>query len=168
MNHGSALEVDRKIAQTADESRVSAESRSFWERHGAKLVLSILLGLGITWILSRGGLPLIPPKAAFGPLKGWTIPAYLGTLCLLHYVRAIRWRHLLRPVGQVSQRSVLAVSWIAFAAILLSPFRSGEIVRPYLITRRSNIRIWEAAGTVGAERVMDGLVLSLMLFAGLQ
>ncbi len=62
----------------------------------------------------------------------------------------------------------LAVSWIAFGAILLSPFRSGEIVRPYLISKRSDIRVWEATGTVGAERVIDGLVLSLMLFAGLQ
>jgi hypothetical protein len=49
---------------------------------------------------------------------------------------------------------VLAVSWIAFGAILLSPLRSGEIVRPYLVTRSSNIRIWEATGTVGAERII--------------
>ncbi|MFT3769225.1 MAG: lysylphosphatidylglycerol synthase domain-containing protein [Minicystis sp.] len=40
-------------------------------------------------------------------------------------------------------------------------------MRPYLITRRSNVRFWEAAGTVGAERVIDGLVLSAVLFAGL-
>src|SRR5262249_18320501 len=86
---------------------------------------------------------------------------------VLHYFRAIRWRHLLRPVGQVSNRSVLAVSWIAFAAILLSPLRSGEVVRPYLITRRGSVRLWEATGTIGAERVMDGLVLSLILFASL-
>jgi hypothetical protein len=63
---------------------------------------------------------------------------------------------------------VVAVSWIGFGAILLSPLRSGEIVRPYLITRRSKVRFWEAAGTVGAERVIDGLVLSVVLFAGLQ
>jgi hypothetical protein len=98
----------------------------------------------------------------------WTVPAYVVSLAVLHYLRAIRWRHLLRPVGQVSNRSVLAVSWIAFAAILISPFRSGEIVRPYLITRRGSVRLWEATGTIGAERVIDGLILSIFLFASLR
>ena len=60
------------------------------------------------------------------------------------------------------------MSWIAFGAILLSPLRSGEIVRPYLISKRSDVTVWEATGTVGAERVIDGLMLSVMLFIGLQ
>jgi glycosyltransferase 2 family protein len=62
---------------------------------------------------------------------------------------------------------VLAVSWIAFAAILLFPLRTGEVIRPYLITRRGTVRLWEATGTVAAERIIDGLVLSLVLFAAL-
>lgn len=119
-------------------------------------------------MLIHGGLPIIPPASAFRALRPWTVVAYTGSLVVVHLLRAIRWRHLLRSVGQVSWRSVIVVSWIAFGAVLLSPLRSGEIVRPYLITKRSNIRIWEAAGTVGAERVIDGLGLSLMLFTGLQ
>jgi hypothetical protein len=62
----------------------------------------------------------------------------------------------------------VAVSWIAFAAILLSPLRSGEVVRPYLITRRGSVRLWEATGTIGAERIIDGLFLSVVLFVALQ
>lgn len=136
-------------------------------RHGVKLVASLLLGGGLAWLLARGGLPLLPPARAFAAVKPWTVAVYVASLAVVHFFRAFRWRHLLRPVGEVSGRSVLAVSWIGFGAILLSPLRSGEIVRPYLITRRSNIRFWEAAGTVGAERVIDGLVLSVVLFAGL-
>jgi uncharacterized protein (TIRG00374 family) len=138
------------------------------QRHGLKLVVSLLLGGGIGWVLARGGLPLVPPAHAFAEVRPWAVVAYVGSLAVVHYLRAIRWRHLLRPVGHASRRTVLAVSWIAFGAILLSPFRSGEIVRPYLISKRSDIRVWEATGTVGAERVIDGLVLSLMLFTGLQ
>jgi hypothetical protein len=137
-------------------------------RHGLKLALSLLLGGGIAWVLARGGLPLVPPASAFASLRPWTVVLYVASLAIVHLLRAIRWRHLLRPVGGASARSVLAVSWIAFGAILLSPLRSGEVVRPYLITKRSKVRIWEATGTVGAERVIDGLVLSLMLFAALQ
>jgi uncharacterized protein (TIRG00374 family) len=118
--------------------------------------------------MARGGLPLVPPKSTFAELKVWTVPVYILMLVVVHYFRAIRWRHLLRAVGQVSRRSVIAVSWIAFGAILISPLRSGEVVRPYLITKRSSIKLWEATGTVGAERVIDGLILSLLLFLGLQ
>jgi glycosyltransferase 2 family protein len=136
-------------------------------RHGVKLAVSLVLGGGIAWVLSRGGLPLLPPASTFASLKPWTVVVYVASLAVVHLLRAVRWRHLLRPVGGASLRTVVAVSWIAFGAILLSPLRSGEIVRPYLITKRSKVRLWEATGTVGAERVVDGLVLSLMLFAGL-
>ena len=140
---------------------------ALFRRHGTKLVFSLLLGLGAAWIVSRGGLPLLPPVTSFQSVKWWTVVAFVLSLLLVHIFRAIRWRHLLARVGTVSIRTVLIVSWIAFGAILLSPLRSGEVVRPYLITRRSNVRIWEAAGTVGAERVIDGLALSIILFLGL-
>ena len=145
-----------------------ADSRSFLQRHGIKLVVSVVLGVGIAWVMARGGLPLVPPKSTFSQLRTWTVPAYLLTLVVVHFFRAVRWRHLLRAVGQVSLRSVISVSWIAFGAILISPLRSGEVVRPYLITKRSSIKLWEATGTIGAERVIDGLILSVLLFLGLQ
>lgn len=142
--------------------------QGFLQRHGLKLVVSIVLGAGIASVMARGGLPLVPPKSTFSALKVWTVPLYVLTLAVVHYLRAIRWRHLLRAVGQVSPRSVIAVSWIAFGAIVLSPLRSGEVVRPYLITKRSSIKLWEATGTIGAERVIDGLLLSVFTFLGLQ
>jgi len=145
-----------------------AEPRSFLQRHAFKIGASLLLGAGLAWLLAHGGLPILPPREAFAALRPWTVAAYVGSLVLVHFFRAVRWRHLLRPIGEVSTRSAVAVSWVAFAAILLSPLRTGEVVRPYLITRRGTVRLWEAAGTVGAERIIDGLVLSLMLFAALQ
>jgi len=116
----------------------------------------------------RGGLPLVPPAAAFASVRRWTVPAYVASLVVVHFFRAVRWRHLLRPIGEVPLRSTIAVSWIAFAVIMMSPFRSGEVVRPYLITKRGSVRLWEATGTIGAERVIDGLMLSVILVAALQ
>jgi hypothetical protein len=96
------------------------------------------------------------------------VAVYVLSFAAVHWFRAVRWRFLLRPLGEASLRSVLAVSWIAFAAIFLAPLRSGEVVRPYLITRRTSIRLWEATGTVGAERIIDGLLLSIILFVSLR
>lgn len=137
------------------------------QRHGVKLAASLVLGGGLAWLLVRGGLPLVPPAHAFAEVRPWTVAVYVASLAVVHLLRAARWRYLLAPVGGASTRNVILVSFIAFGAILISPLRSGEIVRPYLITRRSKVRFWEAAGTVGAERVIDGLVLSAVLFAGL-
>jgi hypothetical protein len=145
-----------------------ATPQGFLRRHGMKLVLSLILGAGLAWVLADGGLPLVPSAWTFTGVRWWTLPVYVALIGAGHYFRAIRWRFLLRPLGRVSGRSVLAVSWIAFAAILLSPFRSGEVMRPYLITKRGSVRLWEATATIGAERVIDGLVLSVMLFAALQ
>ncbi|MDC3960086.1 lysylphosphatidylglycerol synthase transmembrane domain-containing protein [Polyangium jinanense] len=134
----------------------------------SRLAISLLCGLGLAWILLRGGLPLYPPDGSFDLLRPWTVVAYVASLAAVHWFRAARWRHLLRPLGRVSLRDVISVSWVGFGAILLSPLRSGEIVRPYLVTRRSSVRMWEATGTVGAERVIDGLALSTILFVALR
>jgi uncharacterized protein (TIRG00374 family) len=141
---------------------------ALFRRHGTKLFFSLVLGLAAASVLSRGGLPLVPPIASFQAVKWWAVFAFVVSLTLVHLFRAIRWRHLLARVGTASLRNVLVVSWIGFGAILLSPLRSGEVVRPYLITKRSDVRIWEATGTVGAERVIDGVALSFILFVGLR
>ena len=140
---------------------------SFLQRRGPALLVSLCLGGGLAWVLARGGLPVYPGVAAFESVRWWTVAVYVASLAVVHFFRAARWRYLLRPLADVPPRRVVAISWIAFAAILLSPFRTGEVVRPYLLASRSRVRIWEAAGTVGAERVVDGLILSLFLFAGL-
>jgi hypothetical protein len=78
----------------------------------------------------------------------------------------------------VSRKRVLIVSCIGFAAILLLPFRIGEFVRPYLIrtsgkpagttggSRREGdrpISLTAATSSVIAERIVDGLYLSIVL-----
>jgi glycosyltransferase 2 family protein len=82
-------------------------------------------------------------------------------------VRARRWRFLLRSFGEPSTRRLLAVSWIGFAAILLLPFRIGEFVRPFMIREKGTISMSTSTGTIVAERVVDGLVVSLILAAAL-
>jgi len=130
--------------------------------------MSVAIGVAFAWLLIAGGLPIVPERSAFAELRPWAVPVYAATLGGVHLFRAVRWRHLLRPIGQVSLRSVLATAWIGFAAVLFLPLRTGEVVRPYLVSRRGTVRGWEAAGTVAAERLIDGLVLSAILLGALQ
>lgn len=136
-------------------------------RLGLRLALSLVLGGALAWMLVHGGLPIVPAADAFRHVRPWAVPVYVATLVAVHWFRASRWRFLLRPVAEVPLREVMTTSWLGFAAILFLPLRAGEVVRPYLVAKRSSVRGWEAAGTVGAERVIDGLVLSAALFAAL-
>ena len=80
----------------------------------------------------------------------------------------MRWRHLLRPIApDIRRRRVVAASWIGFSAILILPLRAGEIVRPWLIRDRKNITLSAGLGTMGAERVIDGLVVTAVLAGAL-
>jgi uncharacterized protein (TIRG00374 family) len=152
------------VADTAEQAR----PRGFVERHGTKLVLSLVFGAGLGSIATRGGLPLVPPREAFAHASFALVALYPVLFGLAQIVRALRWRHLLHAVGHVSLRAILGVSFIGYAAILLGPLRSGEFVRPLLISRRGGVRLLEATGTIGAERVIDGLAVNVILFAALR
>jgi hypothetical protein len=141
----------------------NAKPKGFLQRHGLKLVASVVITVLIVFTLQKGGLTLVPRASDFAAVRWWTLPAYVATLIGMNYFRAVRWRYLLRSFADVPRRRVLAVSWIGFAAIMLLPFRIGEIVRPYMLREKGKISMSAATGTVMAERVVDGLYLSIVL-----
>jgi glycosyltransferase 2 family protein len=136
----------------------------FWRKHRVKLGISLVFAAAFAWTLKRGGLPLLPPRAAFDRVSIPMCIAYVALLVAWTAVRAARWRHLLRPVDpDIPLRRIVAVSYISFAAILIMPLRAGEVVRPFMIRQKSKVSFAAATGTVGAERIIDGLVLTTLL-----
>lgn len=141
---------------------------SIVRRHGVKALVSIAIAVAFAWVLLRAGLPIVPGKEAMSRVRWPLVAAHAGILFCVHFVRAIRWRHLLRPIAPgIRRRRVMAASWIGFTAILLLPLRAGEFVRPWLIRDRKQITFSAALGTLGAERVIDGLVVTMVLAGAL-
>jgi hypothetical protein len=140
-------------------------------RHKGKLIASLLITLSIWAALHKGGLKMVPEGSDFARVKWWTVPCYLVSLAALNWFRSVRWRFLLRGVAEVPKMRLLAVSAVGFAAILLMPFRLGEFVRPYLIRTQPDrrrpgepvITMTAATSSVVAERIIDGLYLSIVL-----
>lgn len=128
-----------------------------------KLVVSCVFGGLLLYALERAGVPLLPPPSAFAQVKWWTVPPYLALVLASAYFRGVRWRLLLRPVANVSRGQALSAVLIGSAAVLLMPLRLGEMARPVLIARTQRVSAMAALGTVVAERIIDGLVLSLIL-----
>ncbi|HEY0251823.1 MAG TPA: lysylphosphatidylglycerol synthase transmembrane domain-containing protein, partial [Kofleriaceae bacterium] len=85
--------------------------------------------------------------------------------------RSVRWRFLLRQIIDVPKMRLFAVSCVGFMAILLLPFRLGELARPYMLrTRPEDVKpgqpvltMTAATSSIVAERVLDGLFLSIVL-----
>jgi len=81
--------------------------------------------------------------------------AGLGTV----YVRAQRWRILLRPLGDIPLYPALSATAIGFGASSVLPFRAGELVRPALLGRRTGVAVSAALSSVILERLFDMLLV---------
>jgi hypothetical protein len=132
----------------------------------AKLAVSLLLGAACVWLMHIGALKLVPDRAVMSTVDVWLVALYPVLHVACTFVRAGRWQLLLWPVGRVPFSTVLRVALVGFAALWVLPLRTGEAVRPLMI-RRAGISGWAATGTVGAERVIDALFLSVLLFVAL-
>lgn len=94
----------------------------------------------------------------------WILP-FMGILCLIHVLRVVRWRPLLDPIAKLDFTTHNRIGAVGFMAMFLFPLRLGELVRPYLVKRATRgVRMTEVLATVVVERVIDGLVVSLLLF----
>lgn len=150
-------------APNSAEGRARGRTGRTWR----SLVAAAVLGLGFAWILHRGALPIVPDDQAFSRVRWWVIPLYAALWGLVLLARSARWYWLLAPVCRVPMVRVLRVSFIGLLGLSVLPLRMGELVRPTLIRKRGKLSWWAASGTVGAERVCDGLLLSVLLFLGL-
>jgi uncharacterized protein (TIRG00374 family) len=106
--------------------------------------------------------------ATFWALMGGARKSYLIAAVVIiyfdYYFRAIRWKLLLRPVKKVSARGLLASQVIGFTAIGILG-RPGDLVRPYLISRRENLPFTSQVAVLAVERVFDIGAFAVLLVA---
>ena len=146
-------------------------SPGFVRRHAVKLAASALITVGVLYTITKGGLKLVPDSGDFGHVRWWALALYVPISIALTWYRSVRWRYLLRQIIEVPKKRLFAVSCAGFAAILLMPFRLGELARPYLLRTRPEERrpgqpvltMAAATSSIVAERVVDGLFLSVVL-----
>ncbi len=82
---------------------------------------------------------------------------------LVYAARAWRWGDLLAPLGRVGFADLFSATMVGFASGLLVP-RAGELLRPWLISRRHPIPTSAGFATIILERLVD-LITVLALFA---
>ena len=95
----------------------------------------------------------------------WLGP-YLLILSFIHVLRVVRWKPLLDPIVEMDWAAHNRIGAVGFMAMFLLPLRLGELVRPYLVKHETGrTRTSAVLSTVVVERIVDGLMVSLTLFA---
>lgn len=87
------------------------------------------------------------------------IAVYFGSL----WFRTIRWQYLMKHITEVSVGRLYPVTIVGYMANNILPVRLGEVVRSYYLSTRERISTTSALGTVGVDRVFDGLTLIFFL-----
>jgi uncharacterized protein (TIRG00374 family) len=99
-----------------------------------------------------------------GDANLWLVLAMVPLHVAALWLRAVRWRWLARslsrdplPLGPLFRATALG-----FMAINVLPFRLGELARPWLLGRETEVRGSAALGTLVLERAIDFTAVSVL------
>jgi glycosyltransferase 2 family protein len=163
-----AVAPDPAAPEIFEEKASTAPPALGWLReHALTLGGSVLFIGGLLWLLQAGALPVVPPGDAWAGVRGWAIAAYVGLFQVVHFLRSSRWALLIPAEQRPPLRLTMCIGLVGYAALVLLPFRLGEAARPGLLYSRARVPLGTSAGVVGAERIVDGLVLSIVLLVAL-
>lgn len=102
-------------------------------------------------------------KAGTREINWWGILLGVLYVHIADFLRAIRWKILLRPTRpNVPWTSLIAPQFVGFAGLALLG-RPGELVRPYLLAKRANTTIPAQIAIWFVERAFDIGVVTILL-----
>lgn len=122
-------------------------------------------------ILSGGALYLAFRGQDLGTLQDELLQTNVFALCLgttlqllAHFVRAWRWKYLLKPFKEhTNLYTAFKAVMVGYALNNVIP-RAGEVARPLIVSKREQIPFAGALGTIVLERVFDIFIVGVLLF----
>ena len=130
-------------------------------KNAFRLTLGILLAVLLLWLATRGvnSAELLSAMTHAKP-----VPLVLVVLLtvLMYVIRAMRWRLLFPALQKAPSLDLFGITNIGFMAGLFIP-RAGEVLRPYLASRRYGVGVSAGLASILLERLIDLItVLSLL------
>jgi len=131
-----------------------------------QLWLGIIVSVFFLWLALRGlNLSEVWKALHFGNYW-WLIPS-VGVYFLAVLARTWRWHYMLLPLKKITVRRLFPVVVIGYMGNNVYPFRAGEVLRSYVLRREEEVPMSASMATVIVERVFDGLVMLIFVFAAL-
>jgi len=132
-------------------------------RSTIRYLIGIILSALLIWLAFRD-IDLQKMISLFTGLSWKPIAlCFIGQL-LFQILHWIRWGFVLRQLGRVSWDRVFIMGAIGNAALYLFPARTGELVRPTLAAGEEEVNLGQTTATSAIERIVDGLLVSTILF----
>lgn len=118
-------------------------------------VVGILLTLGVFgFIAYRLDLAALG-RALAGARYAYVVPL-LATTLLFHWVGALQWRFILRPLKWISPLRLFGAQMVGALAHGLVHLQVGGLVRAYVVARRERVSMSAVLATTLTERLVDG------------
>ncbi|MFQ5869292.1 MAG: lysylphosphatidylglycerol synthase transmembrane domain-containing protein [Candidatus Zixiibacteriota bacterium] len=134
-------------------------------RNGLKRHWRTLFGVVISLLFLYLAVRKVDFQAVGGAFREanylYTIPNVVAILFCM-WLRALRWRYLLKPVKSLTAGRLFSPVMIGFMANNLLPMRLGEFVRAYSLGEKEKISKSASFATIVVERVFDTFILLLM------
>lgn len=126
-----------------------------------KIILGMILSAVLIYLSLRGLRFQAIAESIHGIRPDYVLLS-MSMMLLMQVLRSIRWGGILKPVVHMDQFTLFAITNVGFLAITAIPARLGELVRPLLISRKKNVPMAAALGTIFVERIMDTFTVLLM------
>ena len=136
-----------------------------WRRYAFRLLLGSAATGAFLWLFLRQ-VDLGEAWGEITSLPGWTALAALGLILVNVFFMALRWKYLLSGAGYtVRKRKLISTISVGRAANNFLPARGGDLLRIESL-REQHVPVFVTAGTLFAERLLDGVVLSVWILLG--
>jgi uncharacterized protein (TIRG00374 family) len=126
-----------------------------------KVILGILISAILVYLSVRG-INLQDILTDLAEIQISYVIIFIILVVLMQGLRSYRWGVILQPMEKIDQLALFSVTSVGFMAIAAIPARIGELARPYLISKRSSIKMSSALGTILVERVLDSFTVLTM------
>lgn len=121
-------------------------------------VLSLgISGLAIFWLIQKVNLQEVEHAMAQINYVFWLSSALIYLLGF--FPRGLRWQLMLSTIKKVSLADSTRIVALGYAANNILPLRLGEVVRAYVMGNKNDTSKITCLGSIGAERVIDGIVM---------
>ncbi|HSU28700.1 MAG TPA: lysylphosphatidylglycerol synthase transmembrane domain-containing protein, partial [Chitinophagaceae bacterium] len=130
-----------------------------------QFVLFLSIGVFLGWLSLKNLKPtdISQIKTAIRQARHWLLIPVSLLLFTSHFVRALRWRLLIEPLGHLPTRAN------TFFAVMIGYFanqafpRLGEVLKCTVLARYEKIPADKLIGTMVLERIVDGLTLLIII-----
>ena len=126
-----------------------------------KLIFAVLISsLGIYLTFSGENWTEVQSQLINVNFKGILLATFLLVFSCI--VRAYRWKLLIDPIEEIPIRTVFSSTMIGYFGNGILAFRLGELLKAYSLSKKNQINVSEAFGTVILERILDLLMVAIV------